>query len=443
MGGDCLNTGCVPSKALIRSARLAQEMRQAGEFGLTASDPRVDFAAVMERIQQVIGQIEPHDSVERYSALGVECIQGEARLVSPWEVEVNGKRLSARALVIATGARPLVPDLPGLAEAEYLTSDTVWTLRERPERLLVVGGGPIGCELAQSFARLGCRVTVVHSHQALLPKEDPQAGALVLGRFHAEGVDIRLRHRARRVEGKGSGGTLYCEGPDGEVAIGYDRLLLALGRTPNTGQLGLEELGITLNPAGGTIEHDPWLRTRFPNIYVCGDVAGPFQFTHFGAHQAWYAAVNSLLSPFWSYQADYRVIPRVTFTDPEVATVGITEREAADQGIAVEVTCYGLDDLDRAIADGAAEGFVRVLTPPGKDKILGVTIVGAHAGELLAEFTLAMRWNLGLNKLLGTIHPYPTWSESAKYTAGNWKRAHTPHGLLQWVERFHGWRRRA
>jgi pyruvate/2-oxoglutarate dehydrogenase complex dihydrolipoamide dehydrogenase (E3) component/uncharacterized membrane protein YdjX (TVP38/TMEM64 family) len=442
MGGDCLNTGCVPSKALIRSARLAQEMRQAGEFGLTASDPGVDFAAVMERIQRVIAQIEPHDSVERYSALGVECIQGEAKLVSPWEVEVDGKRLSARALVIATGARPLVPDMPGLAEADYLTSDTVWTLRERPERLLVVGGGPIGCELAQSFARLGCRVTVVHSRPGLLPKEDPQAGALLLERFHAEGVDVRLDHRAKRVEATGPAGTLYCDGPDGEVAIGYDRLLLALGRTPNTANLGLEALGITLHPKAGTIEHDPWLRTSFPNIHVCGDVAGPFQFTHFGAHQAWYAAVNALLSPFWTYKADYRVIPRVTFTDPEVATVGLTETDAAEQQIDVEASCYGLDDLDRAIADGAAEGYVRVLTPPGKDKILGVTIVGAHAGELLAEFTLAMRWGLGLNKLLGTIHPYPTWSESAKYTAGVWKRAHTPHGLLRWVAKFHRWRRK-
>ncbi len=442
MGGDCLNTGCVPSKALIRSARLAQEMRQAGEFGLTARDPGVDFAAVMERIQRVIGDIEPHDSVERYSALGVECIEGEAKLVSPWEVAVGGKRLSARALVIATGARPLVPDLPGLAEAEYLTSDTVWTLRERPERLLIVGGGPIGCELAQSFARLGCRVTLVHSRPDLLPKEDPLVGAQLLERFNAEGVDVRLAHRATRVAGKDNAGTLHCDGPDGDVAIDYDRLLLALGRTPNTANLGLEALGITLNPNGGTIEHDPWLRTSFPNIYVCGDVAGPFQFTHFGAHQAWYAAVNALLSPFWTYKADYRVIPRVTFTDPEVATVGITESEAAEQGIEVEVTTYGLDDLDRAIADGATEGFVRVLTPPGKDTILGVTIVGSHAGELLAEFTLAMRWGLGLNKLLATIHPYPTWSESAKYAAGTWKRAHTPHGLLRWVERFHGWRRR-
>ena len=441
MGGDCLNTGCVPSKALIRSARLAAEMRRASEWGLTDADPGVRFAAVMQRVEQVIADIEPHDSVERYTGLGVECIAGEARIVSPWEVEVHGQRLSARTLVIATGARPLVPPIPGLDTAAHFTSDTIWSLRELPKRLVVIGGGPIGCELAQSFARLGSRVTVVELADRLLLKEDRVAGEALLEQLQAEGLDVRLGHKAARVEGADAGGKLYCEGPDGEVVIDYDALLLALGRKPNTENLGLEELGINLARRGGTIDHDAYLRTNFPNIYVCGDVAGPYQFTHFSSHQAWYAAVNGLLSPFWTYRTDYRVIPRVTFTEPEVATVGLTEEEASEQGIAVEVTSYGLDDLDRAIADGAAEGVVRVLTAPGKDQILGATVIGSHAGELLAEFTLAMRWKLGLNKILGTIHPYPTWSESAKYAAGVWKKANAPEGALRWAERFHRWRR--
>ncbi len=441
MGGDCLNTGCVPSKALIRSARLAAEMRRASEWGLTDADPGVRFAAVMERVEKVIADIEPHDSVERYTGLGVDCIAGEAKIVSPWEVEVNGDRLSARTLVIATGARPLVPPIPGLVGAAYYTSDTIWSLRQLPKRLTVIGGGPIGCELAQSFARLGSKVCVVEMADKLLIKEDPVAGQMLLAQLRDEGLDVRLAHKASRVVGGEDGGVLHCEGPDGEVAIEYDALLLALGRKPNTENLGLEELGINLAKRGGTIDHDAYLRTNYPNIYVCGDVAGPYQFTHFSSHQAWYAAVNGLLSPFWTYKTDYRVIPRVTFTEPEVASVGLTESDAAEQGIAVEVTSYGLDDLDRAIADGAAEGVVRVITPPGKDQILGATVIGAHAGELLAEFTLAMRWKLGLNKILGTIHPYPTWSESAKYAAGVWKKAHAPEGALRWAERFHRWRR--
>lgn len=441
MGGDCLNTGCVPSKALIRSARLAAEMRTASKLGLSDTDPGVNFAAVMDRIDQVIKDIEPHDSVERYTSLGVDCIAGEAKIVSPWEVEVDGKRLSARTLVIATGARPLVPPIPGLDSSHHLTSDTVWGLRVLPKRMAVIGGGPIGCELAQSFARLGSQVTVVELAPRLLTKEDTVAGEALLKQLQSEGLDVRLGHKAMRVEGGEQGGTLHCEGPDGEVSIEYDSLLLALGRKPNTENLGLEELGINLTRRGGTIDHDAYLRTNFPNIYVCGDVAGPYQFTHFSSHQAWYAAVNGLLSPFWTYKTDYRVIPRVTFTDPEVATVGLTADDAAEQGIEVEVTTYGLDDLDRAIADGAAEGVVRVLTAPGKDQILGATVVGSHAGELLAEFTLAMRWKLGLNKIMGTIHPYPTWSESAKYAAGVWKKKHAPQGVLAWAARFHRWRR--
>jgi len=440
MGGDCLNTGCVPSKALIRSARLLAEARDAGRFGLQGAALKFDFAAVMERVQDVIGKIEPHDSIERYTRLGVEVIEGSGRLVSPWEVEVDGRRLSARSIVIATGARPLVPPLPGLEAAGYLTSDTLWALRELPRRLVVLGGGPIGAELAQCFARFGSEVTIVEMAPRLLPREDADAAAEVEARFRAEGLRLATAHRAVRVESGTDGRRLVCEHEGVEVALPFDKLLVALGRQANVEGFGLEELGVALSERG-TVAVDGLLRTNFPNIYACGDVAGPYQFTHVAAHQAWYAAVNGLLAPFWSFTADYRVIPWATFTEPEVARVGLSEDEARARGIAFEVTKYGIDDLDRAIADGADHGFVKVLTVPGKDKILGATIVGAEAGNLVAEFVLAMKHGLGLNKILGTIHIYPTMMEANKYAAGNWKRAHAPQGALRLAERLFAWRR--
>jgi len=396
---------------------------------------------VMERVQRVITQIEPHDSVERYTSLGVEVIEGEAKLVSPWEVEVGGRRLSARSIVIATGARPTVPPIPGLNDLDYLTSDTLWGLRELPKRLLVLGGGPIGCELAQSFARFGAQVRIVEMAERLLPREDAEAGAELAARLEREGVELALATRALRFERLPDGrDRLHAQGPQGELSFDFDRLLLALGRTPNTQGFGLQELGVELGPRGH-VAVDALMRTNFPNILVAGDVAGPYQFTHVAAHQAWYAAVNGLLAPLWSYKVDYRVIPWVTFTDPEVARVGLSEDEARERGIEVEVTRYGIDDLDRAIADGNAHGFVKVLTAPGKDRILGALIVGAHAGELLPEFVLAMKHGIGLNKLLGTIHVYPTMSEANKYAAGVWKRANAPQTALRWAERFFAWRR--
>jgi pyruvate/2-oxoglutarate dehydrogenase complex dihydrolipoamide dehydrogenase (E3) component/uncharacterized membrane protein YdjX (TVP38/TMEM64 family) len=442
MGGDCLNTGCVPSKALIRSARLLAEAREAQKYGLNSLTADFDFATVMERVQRVVAKVEPHDSVERYTGLGVDVIEGAARLVSPWEVEVNGRRLSARSIVIATGARPLMPDIPGLEGIEALTSDTVWSLRELPGRLLVLGGGPIGCELAQSFARFGAHVSVVEMAPRLLPREDAEVGALLAERLVHEGLHVATGHKALRFEpaADGKGGVLVAEANGTDVRIGFDRVLLALGRTPNTSGFGLQELGVELGPRGH-VAVDGLLRTNFPNILVAGDVAGPYQFTHMAAHQAWYAAVNGLLAPFWSFKVDYRVVPWVTFTDPEVARVGLSEDEAKAQGIAFEVTRYGIDDLDRAIADSNDEGFVKVLTPPGSDRILGACIVGAHAGELLPEFVLAMKHGLGLNKILGTIHVYPTMNEANKYAAGVWKRANAPQGALRWAERFFAWRR--
>jgi pyruvate/2-oxoglutarate dehydrogenase complex dihydrolipoamide dehydrogenase (E3) component/uncharacterized membrane protein YdjX (TVP38/TMEM64 family) len=440
MGGDCLNTGCVPSKALLRSARLLSEAHNAQRYGVEKIDAEFDFARIMERVQAVIRKVEPHDSVERYSGLGVEVIQGDARIVSPWEVEVAGKRLSARGLIVATGAGPLVPGIPGIETVEYLTSDNLWALRSQPRRLVVLGGGPVGCELSQAFARLGSEVTQVEMAPRLLPREDADAAAEVESRFRSEGIQVRTGCKALRVERVGDGGRLVCEQNGVEVPFPFDRLLLALGRKANVEGFGLQELGIEISQRG-TVCTNAFLQTNFPNILVAGDVAGPYQFTHVAAHQAWFAAVNALLAPLWRFKADYRVIPWATFTDPEVARVGLSEDEARAQGVEVEVTRYGLDDLDRAIADSADHGFVKVLTPPGKDRILGATIVGEHAGDLLSEFVLAMKHGIGLNKILGTIHIYPTLSEANKYAAGVWKRAHAPQGLLRFAGRYFAWRR--
>lgn len=437
MGGDCLNTGCVPSKALLRTARLLAEARDSKRYGIRKMEAEVDFKEVMARVHEAIKKIEPHDSPERYRDMGVDVIESKATLVSPWEVEVDGRRLSARSIVLATGAEPMVPPIPGLAETDFLTSDTLWDLDALPERLVVLGGGPIGSELTQAFARLGARVTVVEMADRLLPREDIEAGRLLADFLADDGVTISTSHKALRVE---DGKTLVCEHEGKEVSFPFDKLLVALGRRTRTEGYGLEELGVTLTERG-QIESDPFQRTSFPNIYVCGDAAGPYQFTHVAAHQAWSAAVNALISPLWSFRTDYRVIPWVTFTDPEVARVGLSEDEAREREIDVDVTTYQLDDLDRAIADSNDYGLVKVLTEPGKDRILGATIIGAHAGEMLPEFVLAMKNNLGLGKILGTIHVYPTYSEANKYAAGEWKKANKPEAVLRWAERFFRWRR--
>ena len=443
MGGDCLNTGCVPSKALIRTARLLAQMRDSARYGIRKANAEVDFAEVMERVQRVIRDIEPHDSVARYTAMGVECIEGEAFITSPWTVDIRtaggARTLSTRAIVIAAGARPLVPPIEGMDRIQVLTSDNVWKLRELPRRLLVLGGGPIGSELAQAFARLGARVTQVEMLPRILAREDPELSEIVRARFVEEGIDVRTGHKALRVE-SGAEHVLVCEHEGREVRLPFDRLLCALGRVPNTEGYGLEALGIPVTGAR-TVETNEYLQTLYPNIYACGDVAGPYQFTHTASHQAWFAAVNALFGSFRKFRADYSVIPWATFTDPEVARVGLNESEAKSQGIAYEVTSYDLGDLDRAIADGAACGRVKVLTAPGKDRILGATIVGEHAGELIAEFVTAMKHGLGLNKILGTIHIYPTFAEANKYAAGAWKKAHAPQRLLAYLERFHAWMR--
>lgn len=441
MGGDCLNTGCVPSKALIRSAKFMDTVKHSQNYGVETASAEIDFAKTMQRVHDVIRKIEPHDSVERYTNLGVDVIEGEGRITSPWTVEVNGKTLTTRNIIVATGARPFVPPIPGLDKINYLTSDNLWNLTSLPERLVVLGGGPIGSELTQAFKRLGSNVWQVEMVDRIMNREDPEISAMVQEKFEQDGVNVMVNTKAVGVEVDSSGEkTLICEQGSDTIRIPFDEIIVAVGRSANSAGFGLEELDIPTR-RNGTIETNEFLQTRFPNIYAVGDVAGPYQFTHTSAHQAWYASVNSLFGTIKKFRADYRVIPWATFTDPEVARVGLNETEAKEQKKPYEVTTYGIDDLDRAIADGTDHGVVKVLTVPGKDKILGVTIVGANAGELIAEYVLAMKHNLGLNKILGTIHIYPTMAEANKYAAGEWKRAHQPETVLKWVERYHAWRR--
>ena len=445
MGGDCLNYGCVPSKALIKTATLVRQMKHSADYGVASAEWQLDFAQVMDRVSRVVAEIAPHDSVERYTGLGVDVVEGRATIIDPWHVKIaraNGGEqvLSTRAIVIATGAQPFVPPLPGLDDVGYLTSDTLWGLRELPKELVVLGGGPIGCELAQSFARLGSNVTQIEMAPRIMIREDEDVSAYARKALEADGVAVLTGHKALRCEREGDARFIVVEVGGSEKRIGFDQLLCAVGRSARLKGFGLEDLGV---PVGRTVQVNEYLETNFPNILAAGDVAGPYQFTHVAAHQAWYAAVNGLFGGFKKFKADYSVIPWATFIDPEVARVGLNEQEAKEQGVAYEVTRYGIDDLDRAIADSAAHGWIKVLTAPGKDKILGVTIVGTHAGDLLAEYVLAMKHGLGLNKILGTIHTYPTLAESNKYVAGEWKRAHQPLGLLRWVQRFHTWRRGA
>jgi pyruvate/2-oxoglutarate dehydrogenase complex dihydrolipoamide dehydrogenase (E3) component/uncharacterized membrane protein YdjX (TVP38/TMEM64 family) len=448
MGGDCLNTGCVPSKALIRSAKLLDNARRSQEFGVKAMRADVAFSDVMERVKRVVSQVEPHDSVERYTGLGVEVLQGDARLVTPWSVEVRQadgrtQTLSARDVVIAAGAEPFVPPIPGLKEHGYLTSDTVWDIREQPGRLVVLGGGPIGSELTQAFARLGSKVTQVEMLPRILPREDVEIADMVMQRFRAEGIDVRVGTKAKSVVRDGDQKFLVCEKDGKEERLPFDQILVAVGRAARLKGYGLQELGVK---TGKTVEVNQFLQTNFPNIYACGDVAGPYQFTHTASHMAWYCAVNSLFAPLLplrggKFRVDYSVIPWATFTEPEVARVGLNELEAKEKKIPYELSTFHLDELDRAIADGEAHGVIKVLTVPGKDRILGVTIAGEHAGDIISEYVLAMRHGLGLNKILGTIHIYPTLAEMNKYVAGQWKQAHKPEGALRFLEKFHAWRR--
>ncbi len=447
MGGDCLNTGCVPSKAIIKSAKVAQQMRQAEKYGLQSTTPQFSFKKVMARVQQVVADIAPHDSVERYTNLGVDVVKGYAKLIDPWTVEIKlndggTQTLTARTIVIATGARPFVPPLPGIEETGYVTSDTLWSkfaeLDDAPKKLVVLGGGPIGSELAQSFARLGSSVTQVEMAERVMIKEDVEVSAFAHQSLTDSGVNILTSHQALRCEAREGKKYLVVKHNDTEIDIEYDELLCAVGRSARLEGYGLEELGIETSR---TVVTNEYLETLYPNIFAAGDIVGPYQFTHVAAHQGWYAAVNGLFGNLKKFKVDYRVIPWTTFIDPEVARVGINEQEAIEKGIDYEITRFEFEELDRAITESANNGFIKVITPKGKDKILGVTVVSEHAGDLIAEFVLAMKHGLGLNKILGTIHSYPTWAEGNKYVAGEWKRAHAPEKVLNLLEKYHAWRR--
>jgi pyruvate/2-oxoglutarate dehydrogenase complex dihydrolipoamide dehydrogenase (E3) component/uncharacterized membrane protein YdjX (TVP38/TMEM64 family) len=440
MGGDCLNTGCVPSKALIRSAKFMADVKKCQKLGFKSAHVDFNFADVMERVQRVIRTIEPHDSIERYTSLGVECHTGKAKIISPYEVSVNGKVLTTRNIVVGTGARPSIPPIDGIENIEHYTSDTIWNIREQPKNMLVLGGGPIGSELTQAFARLGSKVTQVQRNKRLIPKEDPEVSQMVLESFQNDGVNVLLGHTPKRFFKRDGNDFLECENNGNSVEVEFDTLLIALGRKANTTGFGLEKLGVELTPQK-TIKVDEYMKTNIPNIYACGDVAGPYQYTHIAAHQAWYCAVNSMLNPFYGFKVDYSTVAWSTFTDPEVARSGLNELEAKEQGIPYDVTTYGIDDLDRAITDEAAHGIVKVLTVPGKDKIIGVTIAGLHAGDIISEYVAAMKNGFGMNKILGTIHIYPTLAESNKYAAGNWKKNNVTEKALAWGERINRWRR--
>lgn len=442
MGGDCLNTGCVPSKALIKTAKVVHQMRACRKYGIKSASFELDFAEVMDRVHRVVKEIEPHDSVERYSSLGVECISGEAEILDRHTVRVNGKELKTKNIVLALGASPFIPPIKGLEAIRYLTSENLWGLRTLPKRLVVLGGGPIGCEMTQAFQRLGAQVTQVEMSPRILPREDDDVAALVTETLKKEGVRVLTGAKATAVVTENGVKTLVCETVGGgRELVPFDEILVAVGRQANTAQSwDWAKLGVTLNP-NGTVKVDEKMRANGDNIYACGDVAGPFQFTHVASHQAWYCAVNALFKPFKTFKVDYRVIPWVTFTDPEVAQVGHNEMSAKAAGIPYEVTRYGIDDLDRAIAESENHGQVKVLTKPGKDEILGVNIVGHGAGEMIAEYVAAMKHRFGMNAILGTIHSYPTFVEANKYAAGNWKKAHAPEKVLAYLQKFHGFRR--
>lgn len=442
MGGDCLNTGCVPSKALIKSASVAHFMRNADHYGIKAVKPSVNFKAVMERIQEVIKKIAPHDSVERFTGLGVNVIKGEAIIRSPWEVEVDGKIITTKNIIVATGASPFIPPIEGIEQITPLTSENLWDIRKLPKRLICLGGGPIGSELSQAFNRLGANVTQVEMSPRIMPREDEDVSAFVQKKFTSEGVNVLTHHTAIKIEVVDGEKILHCRVGEEIAKVPFDELIVAIGRKANVTGFGLEELGVELTERQ-TVKVSPFLATNYPNIFAVGDVVGPYQFTHTASHMAWFAAVNALFGQLKKFKVDYSVVPWATFTDPEVAKVGLNELEAKEQNIPYEVSRFELDDLDRNIADGADEGWIKVLTVPGKDKILGVSMVGLHAGDLIHEYVVAMKQGIGLNKILGTIHIYPTLSEANKMVAGQWKQAHKPSdSVMGWLEKYHSWMRK-
>ncbi len=440
MGGDCLNYGCVPSKAIIATAKKVHLTKKASEYGLKKVEIDFDFKDIMARVSGIIKKIEPNDSIERYSSMGVDCITGSGKILSPFEVEVNGKIITTKNIIVATGAGPLIPNIPGLKDVPYLTSETLWNLTTLPKNLLIIGGGPIGCELSQAFSRLGSKVTILDIADRILPKEDKDVSLFMETVLKEEGITILKSHKILEFINIYNKNSAVVEFNKEKKEIYFDYVLLSMGRKARVSGFGLEELGVKITNRG-TIEVNEYLETNYPNIFACGDVAGPYQFTHTASHEAWYASVNALFGIFKKFKADYTVIPWTTFTDPEVSHVGLSEEDALSKNIQFDLTKYDIHELDRAITESENKGFVKILTSPGTDKILGVTIVGHNAGEIISEFVLAMKYKIGVNKILGTIHAYPTMAEANKFAAGNWKKARKPENLLKWVEKFHHWRR--
>jgi len=457
MGGDCLNTGCVPSKALLRSAKAALAPRSGDRLGIvhpgsTPVDLAESWPRVAARVQSVIDTIAPHDSVERFQSLGVDVVQGSGHFMSSREVAVTGadgqqRILEGRALVVATGSGPMVPPIPGLEEAGYLTNETVFTQTRQPRRLAVLGGGPIGLELGQAFARLGSEVTVVEMLPRILPREDPDAAQVLAESLTRDGIAILTGHQAVRVEGGSAGKRLVCRpagqpaeggGAPAETVVEVDEILVAVGRRAHVTGLGLEELGVDVS--GGRIAVDRYLRTAVPSIFACGDVVGPYQFTHMAGQQA-RAVIQNALLPLKT-RMDYRVVPWATFTEPEVARVGLSEEEAAAQGVAHRVIKVPLAGIDRAVCDGDTEGFLKILTPPGRDGILGATLVGPHAGDLLHEVVLAMRARLRLRDIASTVHIYPTLAEVFRRAADEARKESFTPRLQKWFAAYFRWRRR-
>tara|TARA_B100001248_G_scaffold262427_1_gene258371 strand:- start:27742 stop:29880 length:2139 start_codon:yes stop_codon:yes gene_type:complete len=440
MGGDCLNTGCVPSKALIHSAKLAHTQKSLEAYGLPSKHDKLDFRAVMQKVKQAIQKIEPHDSVERYQSLGVECVQGEAKILSPYEVQIKEKVYTCRSIVVATGASPFLPSIPGINEVGILTSENLWDLEELPKRLVVMGGGAIGCEMAQAFARLGAKVTILEKGSGILPKEDEDISSVLMSRLRQEeGLEILCGAEVMKLAASEGEKQVHYRYQNTEQIINCDAVICALGRKANVEGFGLENLEVEKTANGALVVDENMALPAYPNIYACGDVIGQYQFTHTASHQAWHAAVNALFP--LKFKIDNRVIPWAIYTSPELARVGLSEMEARQQGVEYDVSCYDIADLDRAITDGNDYGLIKVLTKKGKDKILGVHIVSERAADIIAEFVLAMKYNIGLNKILSTIHIYPTYAEANKFVAGVWKRKNTSQSLLSILQAFHSWRR--
>lgn len=437
MGGDCLNTGCVPSKSLIKIAKIISYGKTPSSWGLKNINIDFSFEDIMNKIHSIIKEIEPHDSIVRYTQLGAECFLGQAQILSPWEVQIGEKIISAKYLVIATGARPIIPQIPGIESISPLTSENIWQLKKQPARLGILGGGVIAAELAQAFSRLGSSVFIIEESSRILSREDEDASGLIHEIFIKEGIKIYTSHTLKKCEKSGDEKILLCIDREGrEISLVCDQLFIAIGRKATTSGFGLEKIKLDLND-NGSIKVNEYMQTSLPNIFACGDVAGPFNLTHAASHQAWHTTVNALLGFIKMFKINYSVLPVCTYTDPEIATVGYSKAELIKKSIPFEETIFPMKDLDRAIIEGETCGFVKVFTPPNSDKILGVVIISAEASTMILEFTLAMKHNLGLNKILNTIHAYPGMGEANKYLAGRWKQRKSRLNLLKALERFH------